>query len=232
MFEDNPQPTTQPENPGSQSEQTDQPQAQTPESAPQAQPETPKAPEAPKKSGPPTSVPVKTTQDERIWAAIGYVAFLGVVSMAMKPKSEFCKQHASQGLVIFVIWFIGLILLAFPSFIGAIGGFILLAASVIAIIGIIKAIQSYQFKMPILSDIAAKIPMGAIVGSVTGKTPETESKKEEKQAEQAPAKTPSQQETPQAPTAPQEPVEPQAPTQPESPQQPQAPEDTEEKPQQ
>lgn len=178
------------------------------------QPETPVAPQStpqpPAKPTQPAELPVKTTQEERIWAAIGYVAFLGVVAMAMKPQSEFCKKHASQGLVIFAIWFIGLIVLAFPSFIGAIGGLILLAATILAVLGIVKAIQSYQFNIPVLSDIASKIPVSAIVGSVTGKTVET------------PPQVPQQQEQPEQPA---QPEVPQAPTQPE------APENTEEKPQ-
>ncbi|MFC1655304.1 DUF4870 domain-containing protein [Patescibacteria group bacterium] len=213
MFEDNTQPTQQPETPTPQAEQP-----AAPESAPQA-PQTPEAPKPPAKPAHPADVPVKTTQEERIWAAIGYVAFLGVVAMAMNPKSEFCKKHASQGLVIFAVWFIGLIVLAFPSFIGAIGGVILLAASIVAVLGIVKAIQSFEFKVPVLSDIAAKIPVGAIVGSVTGKAVEAPK-----------AETPAQ-ETEQPPAAPEQPAEPQSPAQSETPEAPQAPENTEEKPQ-
>ncbi len=221
MFEDNPQPIQQSENSVSESEQaTDQPTAQAPESAPQALQQSPQVPEVPKKPSPPASLPIKTTQDERIWAAIGYVAFLGVVAMAMKPKSEFCKKHASQGLVIFAIWFIGLIVLAFPSFIGAIGGVILLAASILAIIGIIKAIQSFEFKVPVLSDIAAKIPTSAIVGSVTGKS--TEVPTAEKPAEQPPSEIPSRETS-------QQPAKPEAPTQSETPQASESSENTEEK---
>ena len=161
MFQDNqpqqpeqPTPPEQPVAPG-------QPQAQ--QTMPQAAP----------KSASPTTVPEKTTQEERMWAAISYIAFLGIVALAIKPKSAFCKHHAAQGLTIFVLWFISLILLAMPSFIGAIGGILLLGTTGLAIFGIIKAIQSYKLEVPILSSIAEKIPTDSIIGSVTGKTPET-----------------------------------------------------------
>lgn len=159
MFQDN------------QSQQPEQPtppvneQSVAPEQL-QQQPQTPQTPAVP------VVVPEKTTQEERMWAAISYIAFLGVVALAIKPKSEFCKHHAAQGLTIFVVWFISLILFAMPSFIGAIGGILLLGATGIAIFGITKAIQSYKLELPVLSAIAKKIPTDSIIGSVTGKTPE------------------------------------------------------------
>jgi len=197
MFDDNPQ----------------QPSAEQPQQAPAPEPavapeqsQQPAQPEQPAKPQAPAEPPVKTTQEERMWAAIGYVAFLGVVTLAMVPKSEFCKKHAAQGIVNFVIWFIGLILLAIPvSIVSGIGGLVILAATIIAIIGIVKSISSHEFKLPLLSDLAKMVPTGAIVGSLTGKTP-------------PPAKpgTPAEQQPPQQPAAPEaqsqeKPAEPAAP---------------------
>jgi uncharacterized membrane protein len=149
-------------------------QKQQPATTPQQQnPQEQKQGEAPQQQKSSVSMPVKiqTTQEERIWSAIGYIAFLGVVTLAMMPKSKFCRKHAAQGLTIFVLWFIGLIVMAMPSIIGAIGGLILLATGVLAVIGIIKSLQSYEFNLPVLSDIASKVPVDSIIGSVTGKTP-------------------------------------------------------------
>ncbi len=118
----------------------------------------------------PQEQPIKTTQEERMWAAIGYVAFLGVVTLAMKPNSVFCRKHASQGLVLFIAWFVGLILLALPSIISLIGLLLLLAITVLSIYGIVRSIQSYEMNIPGLSAIAGKVPVDAIIGGVTGKT--------------------------------------------------------------
>ena len=197
MLQDNqPVEQNQPEQPV-QAEQ--QPQAP-------AQPEPPKQPEKPAK---PAALPVKTTQEEKMWAAIGYVAFLGVVTLAMQPKSEFCRRHASQGLVIFAVWFVALILMAGPSVVGIIGLLLLLAATVVGLLGIVKSLQSFQFNLPVLSDIAKKVPVDSIIGSMTGKTTEaptpqepaqpaqpTEGKQEPQQPAEPTATPPSQDEEP------------------------------------
>jgi len=146
----------------------------------------------------PPPTPENTTQEERTWAAIGYIAFLGVVSLAIKPKSAFCNHHATRGLVIFIFWFVSLILFAMPSFIGVIGGLLLLGLTGLAIFGIVKSIQSYKLELPILSSLANKVPVSAIIGSVTGKTPEVTKPSQENAEQVVPT-------TEQAPPAPKQP---------------------------
>jgi uncharacterized membrane protein len=196
MFEDN-----QPQ----QAQSTEPMQSQQPTTAPTEQPTQTAQPDQPVQPPKPAEAPIKTTQDERMWAAIGYVAFLGVVTLAMKPKSEFCKHHASQGLVLFFLWFIGLILLAIGSFFSAIGGILMLGITVLSVLGIIKAISSYELKVPVLSGIANKVPVNAIVGSMTGKKP-IEQPGQPVQQDQAQS-TPVQPQTPEQPETPQPPVE-------------------------
>lgn len=167
--------------------QDNQPEQSVQEQAPAetpAQPEPPKQPEKPVK---PAAVPVKTMQEEKMWAAIGYVAFLGVVTLAMQPKSDFCKKHASQGLVIFAVWFTALILMAGPSVVSIVGLVLLLAMTGLAVLGIMKSVQSYEFNVPILSDIAKKVPINSIIGSMTGKTVETPEATSEQPAQEKPA---------------------------------------------
>ncbi len=229
MFQDN-----QPQQPQVAPEQPTAPQ--------QTQQEAPQAPPVPEqKPAKPAALPEKTTQDERMWAAIGYIAFLGVVSLAINPKSEFCKHHAAQGLTIFALWFVSLILLAFPiTIVSGIGLILWLGFSGLAIFGVVKAIQSYKLELPVLSAIAKKIPTDSIIGSVTGKAPEV-IKPAEGEAKPAEAVTPQEvpqaqpeQEVatpaPQSAPQPQEPVQAQ-PTQPQEtqkPPQPQAQSETEE----
>ncbi|MBD3156897.1 hypothetical protein GF369_03645 [Candidatus Peregrinibacteria bacterium] len=151
----------------------------------------------------PAQKPEKTTQEERMWAAIGYIAFLGIVTLAIKPKSEFCKRHAAQGLIIFAVWFVSLILFAMPSIIGVIGGLLLLGATVLAVLGIIKSIQSYTLELPVLSAVAKKVPTDSIIGSVTGKKPEAKPAQpkdaQQKQQPQQPAEETKQQTPPPTP---------------------------------
>lgn len=220
MFEDN-QP--QPEQP---TEPTEQTQAQ-PEQTTQQENQSQNPPAQQQKPAP---KPLHVSQDEKMWAAIGYIAFLGVVTLAMKPKSKFCRHHASQGLVLFGLWFIGLILLAIGSIFSAIGAILMLGISILAVIGIVKAISSYEFNVPVLTGIAKKIPVDAIVGSMTGKKPAP--------VQQPPAapvqETPQEQaqQTPAQPEQPQQPAE-QSPEQPtEEEQEPQNPQQPPQPPQQ
>lgn len=223
MFEDTQQPQpTQEANPAPV-------QAEAPNPAPAPAP----TPEQPPKPAAPAALPVKTTQEERMWGAIGYIAFLGVVTLAMMPKSEFCKKHAQQGILLFIFWFIGLIVMAMPiSILSGIGGVILLAVTIVAILGIVKSISSFELNLPVLSDLAKMVPAEAIVGSLTGKTapapktgetpapvaPEVSAPpvEEAKTEEVAPAQPEAQ--PPVAPIAPEAPAE-EKPEEPQTPQQ-------------
>lgn len=205
MFDD----TQQAQSPSEQPMQSEAP-APAPEAVqPPAAPEPPTQPKPPAQPKAPAALPVKSTQEERMWAAIGYIAFLGVVTLAMMPKSEFCKKHAQQGILLFIIWFIGLIVLALPiTILSGLGFLIIVVVTIIAVLGIVKSISSYELKLPVLSDLAKMIPVGAIVGSLTGKKPEptTTPATSAEQPVQPGPKTP--EETPAAPA--------EQPTQPES----------------
>lgn len=196
MFEDN-----QPQ----QAQPTEPMQTEQPSPAPAEQPAQSEQPGKPIQPAKPAEAPIKTTQDERMWAAIGYIAFLGVVTLAMKPKSEFCKHHASQGLLLFLFWFIGLILLAIGSFLSVIGGILMLGITVLSVLGIIRAISSYELKVPVLTGLAKNVPVNAIVGSMTGKKP-VEPQQPGTQPVQ-PAQPGQEQAAPIQPQTPEQPVE-------------------------
>ncbi len=209
MFQDDQSQQNQPQQP--QAPQQSQPAEQEqPSATPQPQAEQQNQQQAEQKQQPPqqkppapAQKPEKTSQEERMWAAIGYIAFLGIVTLAINPKSEFCKHHAAQGLTIFAVWFVSLILFAMPSIIGIIGGLLLLGATVLAVFGVIKSIQSYKLELPVLSAVAKKIPTDSIIGSVTGKKPEAKPAQpkdaQQNQQPQQPAEETKQQTPPPTP---------------------------------
>ncbi|MBU1446248.1 hypothetical protein KKD70_03225 [Patescibacteria group bacterium] len=119
----------------------------------------------------PVIPPVKTTQDERVWGAISYIAFLGIITLAMNPTSKFCKNHAAQGLLLFIFWFIGLIVMAVPFFLTMFfGGILFFGVMGLGVFGMYKAFTSYELNIPIFSDLAKKMPVDSITESITGKT--------------------------------------------------------------
>ena len=86
-------------------------------------------------------------------AALSYVWVLVLVPLLMKRESEFAQFHAKQGLVLFIIE----ILATFVIWIPLIGQLIALALLVVAVLGIIKALNGEWWKMPYIHEWSQKI---------------------------------------------------------------------------
>ncbi|MBU1165164.1 hypothetical protein KKA15_06435 [Patescibacteria group bacterium] len=91
----------------------------------------------------------KVSQQDKTWGAISYVWVLSVLVIAMKKDSKFAQFHAKQGLILFVaevFWWV-------PIF-----GWILgTVAFVLAIVGIIKALNGEWWEIPVVGSLAKKI---------------------------------------------------------------------------
>lgn len=128
--------------------QTAQPAASQPEQA---------APAAPAPAGTVPSV----EQDERFFAALGYFAFLFVIPLIVKPKSEYCKFHAKQSMVLFLITMvIFMILFAIPWF----GSLLTLAIFAVYILAIYKSYSGELWAIPVISKFAGKMNVEALYG--------------------------------------------------------------------
>lgn len=139
------------------------PVVQAPASAPAPAP-APAAP-APAPQAPKPQVPV----DEKVLSAICYIPFLTLLTSPLavikKPDSKFCEFHASQGLVLFIVWFISLWVLAIvPSLM--LGGILWILLLVASVFGFVKAFTGVEFKIPGLSVFAAYIPVKKFFGAV------------------------------------------------------------------
>ena len=87
--------------------------------------------------------------EEKIWGAISYLWILSLVALVVKKDNAFVKFHASQGILLFVI---SLVLMFVPI----IGWLINLIIGIIAIVGIIKALQGEKWQIPLISDLSQK----------------------------------------------------------------------------
>ncbi|MBU1992438.1 MAG: hypothetical protein ABH856_00895 [Patescibacteria group bacterium] len=173
--------------------QQNQPEAQE-ENAPTEQTEQKQAPETPAKPKP--QIPL----DERILGGLCYVPFLTLLTSPLavikKPKSEYCAFHASQGIVLFVLWFASLLVAAFvPPVIGGVIWLVLLFAS---LFGLFKAFTGDMFKIPGLAAVAVHIPVQKFFGTVKKQAgiPEEGPKPVEAPVEEAPAEAPAEEEKP------------------------------------
>lgn len=105
-------------------------------------------------------------QDEKNYAAIGYVPFVALISIIVKPDSAYVRMHAKQALLLAIMFFFGGILAAIVSLFGIIGqllavvmGLIPLASLVLAGYSMYLAYMGFWWKIPVLSTVANIIPV-------------------------------------------------------------------------
>lgn len=110
--------------------------------------------------------------DERKWAIACYIPIFNVVGCALtfarKVDSDFCRFHARQGIVLFILWFLTIVVALFSQILSLMlwGAVILLH-----IFGVMIALSKQKTKIPIIGQIATKIPEYYFYKLLTGKEP-------------------------------------------------------------
>ena len=97
----------------------------------------------------------KDVEDNKIYAAIGYIGILFLIPLLVAKDSAFAQFHAKQAINLFILSFIGSTV---GSILPIIGWFIILpvvaiGSFVLAIIGIINAINGKMEKLPLIGEI-------------------------------------------------------------------------------
>ncbi len=91
----------------------------------------------------------KVSAEEKVWGAIAYIWILSLVALAARKNNDFVRFHANQGLLLFVasiiFWFIPIL-----------GWLLNLLIGVMAIVGIVKALQGKKWELPVAADLADK----------------------------------------------------------------------------
>ena len=105
--------------------------------------------------------PKELTAGKNKWlmAALAYVGPLIIISYIVAREDSFVKFHIKQALVLFtveaVIWLYSIMMLPFYSLVG----FINLAVFVLAIIGIIRAVNGEEKELPFVGKFAKYFPI-------------------------------------------------------------------------
>lgn len=89
----------------------------------------------------------KSASDQKIWAVVGYLWILSLVVLAARKNNDYVRFHASQGVLLFIISIVALIL-------GPIGMLINVVVVIAAVVGIFKAWQGEKWELPGLSNLA------------------------------------------------------------------------------
>jgi len=98
----------------------------------------------------------KEVQEGKVWAIIAYLWILFLVPLLGKKDNKFALYHAKQGLMLFIVWVVVMVI-SFIPFIGwlvAIFGDIFIL--VLFIIGIINAATGKYTPLPVVGKMAEK----------------------------------------------------------------------------
>lgn len=100
--------------------------------------------------------------DEKFFAALGYFGPLFVVPFIVKPKSAYCKFHALQSMVMFLISIVVLVVLASIPMIGSL---LTLGLFALYILALYRAYKGDMWKIPGVSVLAAKVDVNKLYGT-------------------------------------------------------------------
>ena len=92
-------------------------------------------------------------RDNSFLAAIGYVWILCFIPLFLKRNSKYAQFHAKQGLILFIVEIVGWLVFWIPI----IGWLLFLAILVLAIMGIMNALQGVWWEMPFFGKYAKRV---------------------------------------------------------------------------
>lgn len=98
------------------------------------------------------------SKGEKILSGIGYLSFLCILPLVLKPKSEFCQIHGKQGLILVILWMISLPIRIVGDYVvgGWFSGFLGLAFFLVLCYGIFTVSKGKK-ELPFLGMIAKKL---------------------------------------------------------------------------
>ena len=88
-----------------------------------------------------------------ILAALSYINVLCLIPLLLKPNDEYVRFHAKQGLLLFVVEIVGLVLTLIP----VLGQLLFISFVIVSLIGVYKALQGEKWRIPILYKYSQRI---------------------------------------------------------------------------
>ena len=111
-----------------------------------------------------TNFDQKDIEENKVIAAISYLSILVLIPLLVKKDSRFVKEHAKQGLVLFiaeiVLWLVDLIFAWIPVLgliISILVRIAFVAIGIVSLIGLIYALMGKFWKIPVIYDWAQNL---------------------------------------------------------------------------
>lgn len=95
----------------------------------------------------------KDAEINKVMAALSYVWILCLIPLLGKKDSEFVQFHAKQGFILFIVEILASLVVWFPLF----GQLFMLLLIIIAVMGVIKALNEEWWEIPIIYDWSKKL---------------------------------------------------------------------------
>ncbi len=102
--------------------------------------------------------------NQALWCVLSYLSILSLIPLLTQKENKFIQFHARQGFALFLLAvgiFVAMIILGFIPFIGWIIGLastlVNVGILVLSIVGIVKALQGEEWRIPVVADLAEKI---------------------------------------------------------------------------
>ncbi len=99
----------------------------------------------------------KDVQDNKLMAAISYISVLCLVGLFGKKDSPYVQYHAKQGFVLFVAEIILMFVWVIPILGWLVGFFGWILTLVLAIMGIMNALNGKKTELPVLGGFAKNV---------------------------------------------------------------------------
>ncbi len=90
------------------------------------------------------------SSEQKVWGAVAYLWILSLVALAARKKDDYVRFHANQGLLLFVVSVVSIIL-------GPIGMVVNIVILIAAVMGIIKSLQGERWPLPAVAGIAKSL---------------------------------------------------------------------------
>lgn len=111
-------------------------------------------------------------ETDRKWALSCYIPVFNVVTCALasvrRVNSKFCRFHARQGLVLFALWFVTILLALVSQVLSLMLWVVVL---VLHGAGLFIAYKNKETQLPVVGQFAMKIPEYYLFILLTGKAP-------------------------------------------------------------
>jgi len=108
--------------------------------------------------GPSPTPPARGPQEDRILLVLCYVGLLALIPYLVGRDHPVLRWHARQGLALGIIG-VGCVALALVPYLGFIGHLGLAGVFALSIVGIVKALDRSEWRMPVAADVADRLQL-------------------------------------------------------------------------